>query len=147
MSTQKITPNNQIYTISAVGTGGSGGNTGSAGGGGSAGQLLTAGYNGIGQSDILWTSTIPVSNPMTVNQTGTIELRGENADLIINGQGLKETLNEIKEALRIPNKLQRDENLEKNWDELRLAAEHYNKLLKEYKEKQQVWNTLKDQDL
>ena len=89
-----------------------------------------------------WASNTPV----TITQRAQIELNGEDADVLINGESLNQTLKEIREALRIPSKLNRDEQLEKDWAELQEAADHYNKLKAEYREKQKVWNTLKDQD-
>jgi predicted dehydrogenase len=85
-----------------------------------------------------------VTNPVTITQQAKIELKGEDADIIMNGESLNQTLKEIKDALRIPSKLNRDEKLEKEWAELQEAADHYNKLLEEYREKQKVWDTLKD---
>lgn len=84
---------------------------------------------------------------VTVNQKATIDLKGKDADIVINGESLKDAIREIKEALRIPNRLQQNSELEQSWDELQAAADHYNKLLVEYKEKQKVWETLKKQDL
>ena len=86
------------------------------------------------------------SSPVTITQKATIDLKGEDADVIINGESLKDSIREIKDALRIPSKLTRDPVLEKEWEELQAAGEHYQKLLKEYKEKQKVWDTLKSQD-
>jgi hypothetical protein len=82
---------------------------------------------------------------VTITQKATIDLKGEDADIIINGESLNETLKEIKAALRIPSRLgNRDPELEKKWDELGQAAEQYNRLLKEYRDKQKVWDALND---
>jgi len=86
------------------------------------------------------------NNTVTVTQQAQIELKGEGADIVINGESLNQTLKEIKEALRIPSNLNRDPSLEKDWAELKAVADHYNKLKAEYREKQKVWDTLKDQD-
>ena len=86
------------------------------------------------------------ANPVTISQNAKIDLKGDGADIVINGQSLNDTLQEIKTALRIPSKLNRDPKLETAWEELQQAADHYEKLLKEYREKQQVWDTLKTQD-
>jgi predicted dehydrogenase len=94
-------------------------------------------------SDLTWSTS---SNPVSISQSAKIELKGEEADIIINGESLNETLKEIKHALRIPSKLNQDPSLEKAWEELQAAADHYNKLKQEYKEKQRVWDTLKTQD-
>jgi hypothetical protein len=84
------------------------------------------------------------ANPVTITQKATIDLKGEGADITINGESLSETLKEIKQALRLPSKLAQDPKLEEAWSELQAVGEHYNRLLKEYREKQKVWDTLKD---
>ena len=97
-------------------------------------------------TDLVWGNGTwnNVSTPVTISQKATIELKGEDADIVINGESLSETLKGIKEALRIPKRLERDEKLEKEWEELQKAADQYNKLKAEYKEKQRVWNALKE---
>lgn len=92
--------------------------------------------NGTSATDISW-------NPVTITQKPTIELKGEDADVVINGESLNETLKAIKDALKIPGILQRNELLEKEWEELKAVADHYNKLKKEYTEKQRVWDIMK----
>jgi len=117
---------------------------------GSSGQVLSAGSGGsngtypINATSSTWTNT---STAAVIDAAGTMELRGKNADLIINGESLKDTLNEIKMALRIPNKLTRDPILEEEFDELKRAAEHYEKLKEKYLEQQKVWDTLKNKNL
>lgn len=86
--------------------------------------------------------TIYNNNPVTITQKATVELTGEDADVVINGESLRDSIREIKEALRIPSKLNRDPKLEKDWEELQAAGDHYQKLLKEYREKQKVWDAL-----
>jgi hypothetical protein len=105
--------------------------------------------SGTSATDLIWGNTgtwATATNPVTITQKATIELKGDDADIIMNGESLKESIREIKEALRIPSKLNRDEKLEKEWEELQAAGDHYTKLLKEYREKQKVWDTLKTQD-
>ena len=92
-------------------------------------------------------STWDVSHPVTISHKATVELNGKDADVIINGESLKDSIREIKEVLRIPGRLNRDTKLEDNWEELKAAAEHYEKLVQEYKKKQRVWDTLKDKSL
>lgn len=96
--------------------------------------------NGTSATDFTWTST---ATPVTISQNATIDLKGDGADIVINGESLNETLKEIKEALRIPDKIKRDEHLEKNFEEIRILREKYEAMVKEYKEKQQVWDILK----
>ena len=96
-------------------------------------------------TNLVWNgSNTTWANPVTISQNAQIDLKGENADIVINGESLKETLQAIKEALRIPNRNQRDEQLERDFEEIKQLREKYEQKLKEYKEKQQVWNTLKD---
>lgn len=108
------------------------------------GSVFTVGANGTSATD--WTNTTWTTAPVTISQKATIDLKGDDADVIINGESLNETLKGIKDALRIPGKIKRDTKLEKDWEELKAAADHYNKLLKEYTEKQKVWDTLKTED-
>lgn len=113
---------------------------------------LTVGAAHTSATNLTWTGTgtsadwTTYTNPVTITQKAQIDLTGEDADIRMNGESLKETLREIKDALRIPSKLNRDPGLEKDWAELKDAGEHYQKLLKEYREKQKVWDTLKLKD-
>jgi hypothetical protein len=108
-------------------------------------------YASTSAGNYIWTSSgsngTAWTNPVTITQKATLDLNGEGADVVINGESLNQTLKEIKEALRIPSRLNQDHQLEKEWEELQQAAEHYNKLLQEYREKQKVWDTLKDRNL
>ena len=84
------------------------------------------------------------SNPVTIQQTGQIDLRGEKADININGVSLKETLETIQEMLGV---VKTDSTLEKEFDELKKAGQQYRRLLKKFREQKEVWETLKKQDL
>ena len=101
---------------------------------GSPGQVLTTGIGG---------GTWAV-NPVTVTPSATIQLEGKDADVVINGESLKETLQAIKEALRIPTKIERDDRLEKDFEEIRELREKYERKVQEYKEQQRAWSILKD---
>lgn len=96
------------------------------------GSVLTT--NGASGSS--WTPT----PTLTVSQSGTIQLEGENADIRVNGESLMETLRGIQDRL---NMLQPNPELEKEWAELRALGEQYRKLEAEFKEKSKMWNTLK----
>jgi len=95
---------------------------------GTAGSVLTA--NGA------WSQ----SPTLEVNQSGTIELRGKNADIRVNGESLMETLKGIQDRL---NMLQPNPELEAEWDQLRELGDQYRKLETEFKEKSKMWNMLK----
>ena len=67
-----------------------------------------------------------------LDQNGQMSLRGENADIDINGKSLKGWMEKVEERLNI---LTPNPELEKEWDELRRLGERYRKLEKKCKEK------------
>jgi len=75
-----------------------------------------------------------------LDQNGRMSLRGENADIDINGKSLKGWMEKVEERLNI---LTPNPELEKEWDELRRLGERYRKLEKKCKEKAEVWKKLK----
>jgi hypothetical protein len=83
-----------------------------------------------------WTPT----PTLTVSQSGTIQLEGENADIRVNGESMMQTLRNIQDRL---NMLRPNPELEAEWDQLRALGEQYRKLESEFKEKSKMWNTLK----
>ena len=81
------------------------------------------------------------SNPaMVVNQSGSIEIKGEDADIKINGKSMKTWMEAVEERLNI---LTPNPELEKDWDELQELGERYRALEKKCKEKAQMWAALK----
>lgn len=122
-----------------------------AGSGGASGAVLGAsgsGYNWVhATADTIATSAWTSQHAAAISANGTLELKGDNADLKINGESLKETLEEIKQALKIPGTLNRNRALEQEFEELKEAAEHYEKLVKHFKEQKKVFEILKNQDL
>lgn len=86
------------------------------------------------------------ANPMTVKQSGTIELRGEDADININGESLMSTLKEIRDHLRIPDRLDRNDDLEYEFEELRALGEQYREMEAKYKSHKKVFDILKRED-
>jgi hypothetical protein len=84
---------------------------------------------------------ITSSNPaMVVNQSGTIEIKGEDADIKINGKSMKTWMEAVEERL---NMLTPNPKLEKDWDELQELGERYRALERKCKEKAQMWAALK----
>ena len=75
-----------------------------------------------------------------INAGGQIELRGDKADVVINGVSLKETLKGIQDRLNI---LRPNTELEAEWDQLQELGEQYRRLEAELLEKQQMWSTLR----
>jgi hypothetical protein len=64
-----------------------------------------------------WIATGTNINPaMMVSQGGSIEIKGEDADIKINGKSMKTWMEAVEERLNI---LTPNPELEKDWDELR----------------------------
>lgn len=74
--------------------------------------------------------------------SGHIDLKGDNADITINGRSLNQTIRALEERL---NMLRPNEHLEAEWDQLRELGEAYRKLEADLLEKQRAWEILKKQ--
>ena len=74
--------------------------------------------------------------------SGHIDLKGDNADITINGRSLNKTIQALEERL---NMLRPNEHLEAEWDQLRELGEAYRKLEADLLEKQRAWEILKKQ--
>ena len=71
--------------------------------------------------------------------SGTITLEGKDADVIIDGVSLKETLKGLNDRLAI---LQVNPALEAEFDELHALGEQYRALERKLLEKKAVWDAL-----
>lgn len=80
---------------------------------------------------------------MNISNSGKIECSGENADLILNGKSVKNTLEAIEQRLAI---LQPNPELESEWEELKDLGQRYRTLEAEIKEKMKVWEILKKEN-
>ena len=80
------------------------------------------------------------NSAMVVNQSGTIEIKGEDADIKINGKSMVSWMEKVEERLNI---LTPNPELEADWDELQELGERYRALEKQCKEKAQMWAALK----
>ena len=129
MSTN-IPLNNNITTLSHGGLGYPPGQVYVVGGGG------TGGGN-IGPAN--WSTT----NTLNVPTSGRMELRGNQADIVINGVSLNDTLRSIQDRL---NMLQPNRELEADWDQLRELGEQYRDLEKQLMEKQRAWDLLRKKE-
>ena len=114
---------------------------------GLSGGYTVGGLNGATGSNTVWTTnttgagTYRLNDPAAViTASGRMELKGDGADLTINGKSLKNWMEKVEERLNI---LTPNPELEKEWDELRRLGERYRKLEKKCKEKAEVWNKLK----
>ena len=87
-----------------------------------------------------WISNGVTDNAMVVNQSGTIEIRGKDADIKINGKSMVSWMEAVEERLNI---LMPNPELEAEWDELQALGERYRALEKQCQEKAQMWAALK----
>ena len=82
---------------------------------------------------------VAISNTQFDN-TSKIVMKGEKADIEINGKSMCAWMEKVEQRLNI---LQPNPDMEKDWDELRRLGERYRKLEKKCQEKSQMWETLK----
>lgn len=124
-------------------------------GSGTNGPAYTIGTGtGLGHSNVVWTTSGTGTginwNPsvvggiygtgMDVNQGGKISLKGDNADVDINGKSLVKWMEAMEERM---NWMQPNVELEKEWDDLKKLGDRYRKLEKKCREKAEVWKKLK----
>ena len=105
-------------------------------------QITNGGYISNGNittaiANPTWSSTTAMLTP-----SGLIEIKGDQADLVINGVSLTETLKGIQDRL---NMLRPNTALEAEWDQLRELGQQYRQLEAELKEKQRAWEILRKQ--
>ena len=94
-------------------------------------------YAGTGTATAIADATISTATKI---QSGQLELKGDQADVVINGVSLTETLQLIQDRL---NMLRPNAALEAEWDQLRELGQQYRQLEAELKEKQRAWEILK----
>lgn len=87
-------------------------------------------------------------NPVEATWSGAtnttkINLDGKDADIVINGKSLLDTLNALEKRLNI---LVPNTQLEKEWAELKRLGDQYRKLEADLKEKNAMWAALKAED-
>ena len=110
-----------------------------AGSNGASGQWLTS-----SGSSTQWTSANPW---LTSSASGTLQLTGDNADVVVNGTSLKGTLENIQSTLDAVEQrlglLRPSLELEKEWDELKRLGDEYRALEADIRDKMKVWDILK----
>jgi len=89
-----------------------------------------------------WTTLSNGSYAAQVRENGRLELHGDKADIVINGESLFDRLSAIEQRLNI---LRPNSKLEAQWDQLRELGEQYRRLEAELQEKQRMWDALKQQ--
>jgi hypothetical protein len=100
---------------------------------------IGTGANGTSATD-MWTNTTWTTAPVTITQKATIDLKGEDADVVINGKSLRFTLEKLEERLAM---LEPNHELEKEWSELKRLGDAYRQLEKDIQEKTKTWDILK----
>lgn len=108
-------------------------------GGSHANAVWTTTGTGTSATGYNW-SSVGATVGATITPSATISLKGEDADIDLNGKSMKAWMEKVEERLNI---LTPNPELEKEWDELRKLGERYRKLEKKCKEKAEVWNKLK----
>jgi len=107
--------------------------------GGTSNQWLTS-----SGSATQWTSASPW---LTSSASGTLQLTGDNADVVVNGTSLKTTLENIQSTLDAVEQrlglLRPSLELEKEWDELKRLGDEYRALEADIRDKMKVWDILK----
>jgi hypothetical protein len=104
----------------------------------SGGTGATCGIYGTGAN--LANSIFSIDSSQNLKSSSTIDLRGEDADIRINGESLMETLNMMKQRLAW---LDVRSDLESEWEELRAVGDRYRELVANIEDKTRMWETLK----
>ena len=102
-------------------------------------MLGGTGYTYTTNTTSPWIST-GIGATTHVDQSGTIQIRGEDADIKINDKSMVAWMEKVEERLNI---LTPNPELEADWDDLRRLGERYRKLEKKCREKAQMWEALK----
>jgi hypothetical protein len=124
-------------------------------------QNLTSDYSGssdgISNVGVSGASISSITVPTTITTTGTtigspwfstspsgdgakINLSGENADVVVNGWSLVQSVKKIEERLHI---MQPNPELEKEWKDLRKLGDRYRKLEQHIRDKQATFDRIK----
>ena len=118
------------------------------------GTGYTIGNGGVGHANAVWTTSgtgsvnwnqsavggIYANPAMEVNQGGKLALKGDNADIDINGKSMVKWMQAMEERM---NWMQPNVELEKEWDDLKKLGDRYRKLEQKCKEKAEMWKKLK----
>ena len=138
--------NTKPWTITNGGTGATGSAIGSVSGLGHASSTVYT-TNTINPWQTLTTTGTSVNigssatdYNMKVEQSGQIDIKGEKADIRINGKSMNKWMEQVEQRLNI---LTPNPELEKEWDDLRRLGERYRKLEKKCQEKAKMWEALK----
>ena len=96
----------------------------------------------IGSATGVSGATYNSNNLADIHPSGKISIKGENADLDINGASLKDFMARVEQRLAI---LTLDPRLEEEWEELRVLGDRYRELEKEINAKMKTFDILKNE--
>ena len=96
----------------------------------------------IGSATGISGATYNSNNLTNLNPPNKISIKGENADLDINGVSLKDFMQRVEQRLAI---LTPDSRLEAEWEELRVLGDRYRELEKEINAKMKTFDILKNE--
>jgi len=96
----------------------------------------------IGSATGISGATYNSNNLTNLNPPNKISIKGENADLDINGVSLKDFMQRVEQRLAI---LIPDSRLEEEWEELRVLGDQYRELEKEINAKMKTFDILKNE--
>jgi len=99
--------------------------------------------NGGVTTGIATSANWSTANTLNVPISGRMELRGNQADIVINDVSLNDTLRSIQDRLCM---LRPNCELEADWDQLRELGEQYRELEKQLMEKQRAWDLLRKKE-
>jgi hypothetical protein len=77
------------------------------------------------------------------NSSGLISVKGEHADIDINGKSMKAWMEKVEDRLNL---LCVNPELESEWEELKQLGKQYQDLENHIKEKMNTWKKIKAQD-
>lgn len=128
--------------------------TGAQGGNTSPWNITTGPYiTSIDPNSMMWTSTPNTvwttntadwsigTNGTSASPSGTLQLQGDNADIVVNGRSLMDAIDALEQRLNI---LVPNPELEAEWDELKELGDRYRELERQCKEKGEMWAKLKE---
>ena len=114
-------------------------------------DIFTVDLMNISSTGVTWDANYGAVPPVTITNlngpnttwaptNGKIALKGEDADIEINGRSLMQILDGLEQRLGL---LKCREDLESDWSELKALGNQYRAMVKNIEEKTKMWNTLK----
>lgn len=111
----------------------------------STGTSPWSGSNVTWASPNTWTTsdTFTINPNLIVKPSGSISVKGDDADIDINGKSMKAWMEKVEERLNL---LCVNPDLESDWEELREIGNQYRALEQRIKDKMTTWKTLQADD-